>query len=27
MPGLKELGMEIIQIDANGKIVKTKPKP
>ncbi|MDX1913669.1 MAG: pitrilysin family protein [Saprospiraceae bacterium] len=27
LPGLKELGMEIIQIDANGKVVSTKPKP
>ena len=27
LPGLKELGMEIIQIDANGKVVSSKPKP
>lgn len=27
LPGLKELGMEVIQIDANGKVVNTKPKP
>ncbi|MBN8677427.1 MAG: insulinase family protein [Chitinophagales bacterium] len=27
LPGLKELGMEIIQIDANGKLVNAKPKP
>jgi predicted Zn-dependent peptidase len=27
MPGLKELGMEIIQLDANGKVVSSKPKP
>jgi len=27
LPGLKELGMEVIQIDANGKVVSSKPKP
>ena len=27
LPGLKELGMEVIQIDANGKVISTKPKP
>lgn len=27
LPGLKELGMEVIQIDANGKVVSAKPKP
>jgi predicted Zn-dependent peptidase len=27
MPGLQELGMEVIQIDANGKVVGKKAKP
>ena len=27
LPGLQQLGMEVIQIDANGKVVSTKPKP
>lgn len=27
LPGLQQLGMEVIQIDANGKIVSAKPKP
>jgi zinc protease len=27
MPGLKELGVEVIQIDANGKVVSKKAKP
>lgn len=27
LPGLKELGMEVIQIDVNGKVVSSKPKP
>ncbi len=27
LPGLKELGMEVIQIDTNGKVISTKPKP
>jgi hypothetical protein len=26
MPGLKELGIEIITIDANGNVVKTEKK-
>ncbi len=27
LPGLQQLGMEVIQIDANGKVVSAKPKP
>jgi predicted Zn-dependent peptidase len=27
LPGLKELGMEVIQIDANGKVISKKAKP
>ncbi len=27
LPGLKELGMEIIQLDAEGKVVSKKLKP
>ncbi len=27
LPGLQQLGMEVIQIDANGKVVNKKPKP
>ncbi|MFN0215336.1 MAG: M16 family metallopeptidase [Saprospiraceae bacterium] len=27
LPGLQQLGMEVIQIDANGKVVSVKPKP
>jgi predicted Zn-dependent peptidase len=27
LPGLQQLGMEVIQIDANGKVVSSKPKP
>ncbi len=27
LPGLQQLGMEVIQIDANGKVLTSKPKP